>query len=126
MIRDREHECMARRARAAPGENAWPSRSKRVYERVPFYKDLFDTNGNRPGQVTGPPRPSQPAVHQETNLREQYPFGLFATPLKEVVRIHASSGTTGKPTTVGYNPERHQHVWAEVMARCLAGVGTQR
>ena len=57
------------------------------------------------------------------DLRDQYPFGLFATPLKEVVRIHASSGTTGKPTTVGYT--RNDIVtWAEVMARALAGVGT--
>ena len=56
------------------------------------------------------------------NLRDNYPFSMFATPLKDVVRIHASSGTTGKPTTVGYT-QNDIDMWAQVAARTLAGVG---
>jgi phenylacetate-CoA ligase len=64
-----------------------------------------------------------PFTHK-TDLRETYPFGLFAVPREQVIRIHASSGTRGKPTVVGYT--RHDlEVWSEVMARCLAGFGVQ-
>ncbi len=123
MIRDREHECMGREdLRQLQGQRL-VTQVQRMYERVPFYKDLLDKASIDPFKVRGlEDLPNLPFT-RKYHLREQYPFGLFATPLKEVVRIHASSGTTGKPTTVGYTAADIS-MWAEVMARCLAGVGT--
>jgi len=95
----------------------------RVYSRVPFYRDLFDTAGIKPEQVRGLDDLPKLPMTRKRNLRDNYPFGLFAAPLKDIVRIHASSGTTGKPTTVGYT-RNDINMWAEVMARVLAGVGT--
>jgi len=95
----------------------------RVYSRVPFYRDLFDTAGVKPEQVRGLGDLVGLPMTRKRDLRDSYPFGLFAVPLKEIVRIHASSGTTGKPTTVGYT-RNDINMWAEVMARVLAGVGT--
>src|SRR5438876_8410107 len=59
---------------------------------------------------------------RKTDLREHYPFGLFAVPLEQVIRIHASSGTRGKPTVVGYT-RNDLAVWAQVVARCLSMAG---
>jgi len=123
MIRDREHECMGReKLRQLQGERL-AALVKRVYARVPFYTELLDKAGVKPEQVRGLEDLPRLPVTKKHNLRDQYPFGLFATPLKDVVRIHASSGTTGKPTTVGYT-RNDIAVWAEVMARALAGAGT--
>ena len=94
----------------------------RVYSRVPFYRDLFDTAGVKPEQVRGLDDLPKLPMTRKRDLRDNYPFGLFAAPLKDIVRIHASSGTTGKPTTVGYT-RNDISMWAEVMARVLAGVG---
>jgi phenylacetate-CoA ligase len=123
MIRDREHECMGRGELGQLQGERLAKQVQRVYERVPFYRDLFDKAGIDPHAVKGLQNLPGLPFTKKTNLREQYPFGLFATPLKEVVRIHASSGTTGKPTTVGYT-QNDIDMWAEVMARSLAGVGT--
>ena len=122
MIFDREHECMDRQdLRQLQGERL-KALVKRVYDRVPFYKDVLDKSGVTPDQVRGLDDLKRLPVTRKYNLRDEYPFGLFATPLKEVVRIHASSGTTGKPTTVGYTRNDIQ-MWAEVMARALACAG---
>ena len=123
MIRDREHECMDRSELEQLQGERLVKQVRRVYERVPFYKGLFDDSGIDPHMVKGLDDLSALPFTKKTNLRDQYPFGLFATPLKEVVRIHASSGTTGKPTTVGYT-QADIDMWAEVMARSLAGCGT--
>ena len=123
MIRDREHECMSRdELRRLQGERL-VTLVNRVYSRVPFYRDLFDTAGIKPEQVRGLDDLPKLPMTRKRNLRDNYPFGLFAAPLKDIVRIHASSGTTGKPTTVGYT-RNDINMWAEVMARVLAGVGT--
>jgi phenylacetate-CoA ligase len=123
MIRDREHECMSREGLRELQGDRLAILVKRVYDRVPFYKDALDKAGVAPEQVRGLEDLYRLPMTKKHNLRDQYPFGLFATPLREVVRIHASSGTTGKPTTVGYT--RNDIVtWAEVMARALAGAGT--
>jgi phenylacetate-CoA ligase len=122
MIRDRAHECMGRGELAQLQGDRLVKQVQRVYERVPFYRDLFDKTGIDPTKIKGlKDLPGLPFT-KKVNLREQYPFGLFATPLRDVVRIHASSGTTGKPTTVGYT-QNDIDMWADVMARCLAGVG---
>jgi len=74
----------------------------RVYSRVPFYRDLFDKAGVKPEDIKGLDDLPKLPYSYKRNLRDTYPFGMFAVPLKEIVRLHASSGTTGKPTTVGY------------------------
>ena len=123
MIFDREHECMSRQDLRQLQEERLRALVKRVYDRVPFYKDLLDKTGVAPEQVRGLDDLVRLPMTRKYNLRDEYPFGLFATPLKEVVRIHASSGTTGKPTTVGYT-RNDIAMWADVCARALACAGT--
>ncbi len=97
----------------------------RVYERVPHYRAKFDAAGVKPQDIRGIEDLTLLPFTTKDDLRETYPFGMFATPMEEVVRIHASSGTTGKPTVVGYT-ERDIRTWSEVMARTLCGGGTHR
>ncbi len=125
MIFDREHECMSRESmRRLQGERL-VALVDRVYKRVPFYRDLFDEAGIAPESVRGLDDLARLPFTRKYNLRDNYPFGLFATPLKEVVRIHASSGTTGKPTTVGYT-QNDIDMWAHCAARTLAGCRDHR
>ena len=96
-----------------------------VYERVPHYRAKLEAAGVRPGDVRTIEDIRRLPFTSKDDLRETYPFGLFAVPMEEVVRIHASSGTTGKSTVVGYTQADVQ-MWAEVMARTLAAGGTHR
>ena len=123
MIFDREHECMGREELQRLQSERLVALVKRVYDRVPFYRRLFDETGIAPGKVRGLADLAGLPFTRKYNLRDEYPFGLFATPMREVVRIHASSGTTGKPTTVGYTKDDIA-MWANVCARALAGAGT--
>ena len=95
---------------------------ERVYARVPFYRRSFDHAGVKPADLRTLADLGRFPFTQKTDLRDHYPFGLFATPLSEVVRIHASSGTTGKPTVVGYTAEDIR-VWSEVMVRTFQCIG---
>ena len=90
----------------------------RVYERVPLYRRAFDQAGVQPDQVRDLSDLPRFPFTTKNDLRDHYPFGLFAVPRSEVVRLHASSGTTGKPTVVGYTRE-DLRLWAEVCARAL-------
>ncbi|HKV43742.1 MAG TPA: phenylacetate--CoA ligase [bacterium] len=96
--------------------------TRRVYDRVPFYRRAFDRAGVRPEQVRTLDDLRRLPWTRKADLRDHYPFGLFAVPQSDVVRLHASTGTTGKPTVVGYTRGDLQ-VWAEVCARCLAASG---
>jgi phenylacetate-CoA ligase len=96
----------------------------RVYERVPFYKQTLDAAGIRPNAIKSIADLPRLPFTKKTDLRDHYPFGLFAVPMHEVLRLHASSGTTGKPTVVGYTRD-DLRIWAEVCARCLALSGAQ-
>ena len=98
---------------------------KRVYENIPFYKDKFDSLGIKPGDIRGIEDITKLPFTVKTDLRDNYPFGLFAVPQSELVRIHASSGTTGKQTVVGYTAKDIE-VWAECAARSIAAVGGTR
>ncbi len=123
MIFDREHECMSRPDLRRLQEERLKALVKRVHNQVPFYRDLLDKSGVGPEKIRGlEDLPRLPFTYKH-NLRDEYPFGLFATPMRDVVRIHASSGTTGKPTTVGYT-RNDVAMWAEVCARALACAGT--
>jgi phenylacetate-CoA ligase len=97
----------------------------RVYERVPHYRRVFDERGLKPADLaTLDDLRRLPFTDKET-LRQNYPFGMFAVPMSEVKEIHASSGTTGKPTVVAYT-QADLEVWSEVMARSLACPGGTR
>ena len=96
--------------------------AKRVYANVPYYRGAFDGIGFKPQDIRSlDDLRNLPLTDKET-LRSNYPFGMFATPMKEVEEIHASSGTTGKPTVVAYT-KNDIRVWSEVMARSLYAVG---
>jgi len=94
----------------------------RVYKNVPFYKKSFDQAGVKPKDLKKLSDLAKFPFTVKQDLRDNYPFGMFAVPMDKVVRIHASSGTTGKPTVVGYT-QKDIDVWAELMARALAGAG---
>jgi len=95
---------------------------KNLYEKVPFYKKALDEAKINPDEFKGLDEIDKLPFTTKKDLRDNYPFGLFAVPLKDIVRIHASSGTTGKPTVVGYTANDLK-VWGEVMARSLFSAG---
>jgi len=92
---------------------------RRVYALSPFYKQKFDEMGITPDDIKTLEDIQKLPFTKKQDLRDNYPFGLFTVPMSEVVRIHSSSGTTGKPTVVGYT-EHDMEVWDEVMMRCLS------
>ena len=96
----------------------------RVYEKVPFYKQQLDLAGIKPGALKSLADLQNLPFTRKSDLRENYPFGLFAEPLGKVNRLHASSGTKGKPTVVGYTKEDLKN-WAELCARSLAAAGAR-
>lgn len=99
---------------------------RRVYDAVPFYRRKLDEGGVAPGSVRSLDDLPRLPFTLKTDFRDQYPFGLFAVPLTRVVRVHASSGTTGKPVVVGYTRDDIA-LWARNVARTLAaGGGTRR
>ena len=95
---------------------------ERVYARVPFYTKKFDELGLKPSSLKSVKDIVKLPFTRKTDLRENYPYGLFAEPLEDIVRIHASSGTTGKPTVVAYN-RNDISLWADVMARTFTCAG---
>lgn len=95
---------------------------ERVYENVPFYRKKFDEIGLKPYHIKKLEDIRHIPFTTKDDLRNNYPYGLFAVPLTKIVRLHASSGTTGKPTVVGYT-KRDMEIWAEVVARMVTEAG---
>lgn len=95
---------------------------KRCYENVPFYKKKFDEIGLKPEDIKSIDDITKLPFTVKQDLRDNYPFGLFAVPKEELIRIHASSGTTGKQTVVGYTQGDIDH-WADGAARALVAAG---
>ena len=91
---------------------------------VPFYRRRFEEAGVHPHDLRDLSDLARFPFTEKAHLRENYPFGLFAVPRERIVRLHASSGTTGKPTVVGYT-QRDVEVWAEVVARSMRASGTR-
>ncbi|MCB0015900.1 MAG: AMP-binding protein, partial [Anaerolineales bacterium] len=87
-----------------------------------LYRQRLDALGTDPASIKSLADLTRLPFTYKSDLRDHYPFGMFATPMNEVVRLHASSGTTGKPTVVGYTRE-DLGVWAEVVARCFGMSG---
>jgi phenylacetate-CoA ligase len=125
MIWNEEFETLPREALEALQVKRLKALVERVYATVPFYRRQMDGAGMRPDQIQGLDDLERLPFTTKENLRENYPFGLFTVPLERVIRIHASSGTTGKPTVVGYT-RRDIETWAELMARTLACGGTRQ
>jgi len=95
---------------------------ERIYFNVPFYRKKLQEAGIEPGDIKSLDQLKSLPFTLKTDLRDNYPFGLFAVPSSEIVRVHASSGTTGKPTVVGYT-RKDISTWSEVMARTLTSAG---
>jgi phenylacetate-CoA ligase len=93
-----------------------------AYDNVPHYKRKFDAAGVKPGDLKTLADLAKFPFTVKSDLRDNYPFGMFAVPREKVVRIHASSGTTGKPTVVGYTA-KDVDTWATVMARSIRAAG---
>nr|WP_330377312.1 hypothetical protein [Cellulosilyticum ruminicola] len=94
----------------------------RVYNNVPFYNKKMKEIGIEPGDIKGIDDLKNLPFTTKQDLRDHYPYGLFAAPMKEVVRIHASSGTTGQPTVVGYT-KNDIKMWQDVFGRCAIAYG---
>ncbi|MCL2069196.1 MAG: phenylacetate--CoA ligase, partial [Oscillospiraceae bacterium] len=97
----------------------------RCYENVPFYKQRLDEAGVCPCDIKTVDDLSKLPFTYKQDLRDNYPYGLFAVPRERIARIHASSGTTGKMTVVGYT-EKDIGDWAEDVARALAAAGATK
>ena len=95
---------------------------RHAYENVPHYRKAFDESGVHPDDLKTLDDLDRFPFTTKADLRANYPFGMFATPMEQVVRVHASSGTTGKPTVVGYT-QRDIDTWASVVARSIRAAG---
>jgi len=98
---------------------------RHAYENVPFYRKKFDEAKVRPDDLKELSDLAKFPFTTKQDLRDNYPFGMFAVPREEVVRIHASSGTTGKPTVVGYT-KNDIRTWAKLMARAFRSAGLRK
>jgi len=125
MIFNMEFETMPREGLEAIQLRRLQATLERVYAVVPFYREKFREAGVAPGDIRSLDDLKRLPFTTKQDLRDNYPYGLFAAPMENVVRIHASSGTTGKPTVVGYT-QRDIETWAELMARSLRAGGAGR
>jgi phenylacetate-CoA ligase len=97
----------------------------RVYNNTPFYRKKMDEMGITPDDINSIDDIVKLPFTNKTDLRDNYPFGLNAVPMSEIVRIHASSGTTGNPTVVGYTKKDLQ-VWTDCLSRCMTAYGARK
>ena len=95
---------------------------QRCYDNVPFYHNKMKDMGLEPGDIRGIEDIVKLPFMQKTDLRDNFPYGLFAAPLKDMVRIQGSSGTTGKPIVTGYT-KHDVDVWTEMVARAITAAG---
>lgn len=98
---------------------------RRVYRQVPFYREQLQKSGLLPDEIRSLDDIGKLPFITKQDMRDNYPYGLFAVPHAEIVRLHASSGTTGKHTVVGYT-SRDLGIWSEVMARTLTAAGATK
>jgi phenylacetate-CoA ligase len=125
MLYDVSNETMPREELEALQLRRLKAMVEKVYYNVPFYQNRFNEMGIRPEQIRSLDDLKYLPFTEKQDLRNNYPFGLFAVPRDNVVRVHASSGTTGKATVVGYT-QRDVNTWAELMARSLMCAGASR
>ena len=125
MIWNETKECMSRDELADLQSKRLVKVVNRVYHNVEYYRKKMQEVGIEPGDIQGIEDIDKLPYTTKDDLRDTYPFGLFAAPQSEIVRIHASSGTTGKATVVGYT-RRDIDVWSECVARALTMAGVTR
>jgi len=125
MLYNEEFETLPRQALEALQLKRLQSMVARVYASVPFYRQALDKAGMGPDSVASLEDLQRLPFTTKQDMRDSYPYGLFAAPMEEIVRIHASSGTTGKPTVVGYT-HKDIDTWTELMARSLAAAGAHK
>lgn len=119
---DPEHETMPRERLEQLQLERLQATVKRVYQSVPFYRNAFKARGLEPGDIKSLDDIKKLPFTYKQDLRDNYPNGLFAVPMEKIVRLHASSGTTGKPSVVGYTKNDISN-WADLIARCLVMAG---
>ncbi len=122
MIWDRRYECMEREEMAQLQLERLQSTLNRVYRNVSFYKKRFDGLKILPDEIQSLKDLERFPLTAKEDLRQSYPYGMFALPLRDVVRIHSSSGVTGKPTVTGYT-RNDLHHWSQLTARVLTAGG---
>ncbi len=125
MIWNETKECMSRDELSALQSARLVKLVDYVYHNVEFYRKKMQALGLIPADIKGIDDIEKLPFTTKDDLRDNYPFGLFAVPQSEIVRVHASSGTTGKATVVGYT-RRDIDIWSECVARCLAMAGVTR
>jgi phenylacetate-CoA ligase len=125
MIYNEEFETLPRPALEALQLKRLKNMLERVYDRVPFYRDSLDKSGISPSDINDLEDLQKLPFTYKQDMRDSYPYGLFAAPMDDIVRIHASSGTTGKPTVVGYT-RRDIDIWSELMARSFVAAGVHK
>jgi len=118
-------ECMSRDEMTKVQSERLIDTVKRVFHNVPHYRDKMQKLGVEPGDIKSVEDLKKLPFTYKQDLRDTYPFGMFAVPMSEIVRIHASSGTTGKQTVVGYT-RKDIDTWAEVMARAIVYAGADK
>ncbi|MGC8773934.1 MAG: phenylacetate--CoA ligase [Chlorobaculum sp.] len=125
MIWNEHHECMGRDQLASLQGERLRQMVERIYFNVPFYRNKLQEMGIEPGDIRSIDDLKKLPFTTKQDLRDNYPFGLFAVPQQDIVRFHASSGTTGKSTVVGYT---HNDImmWSEVVARSLTMAGVTK
>jgi phenylacetate-CoA ligase len=123
MIWNEKIECASRDEMAAVQSERLKQTVQRIYHNIPSYRAKMQEIGMLPDDVRSVEDLKKLPFTNKTDLRDNYPFGMFTVPMSEIVRVHASSGTTGKPTVVGYT-RNDLNMWAEVVTRslCMAGV----
>lgn len=122
MIWNKTKECMSRDEMHHLQSARLHSTVKRVYHNVLFYREKMQQLGLEPGDIQSIEDLSKLPFTTKDDLRENYPFGLFAVPKSQVVRVHASTGTTGKPTVVAYS-RKDIDIFSEVVTRALVSAG---
>ena len=120
-----EKECMPREQLKALQDARLCETVKRSYENVECFRNRMDEKGLKPEDIKGVEDLCRLPFSYKKDLRDYYPYGLFAVPMKDVVRVHASSGTTGKRIVVGYT-QADIEMWDECVARMLRGVGVTK
>lgn len=125
MIWNETMECMSREELRQIQGIRLKETVTRVYNNTPFYRKKMDEMGITPDDINSIDDIVKLPFTNKTDLRDNYPFGLNAVPMSEIVRIHASSGTTGNPTVVGYTKKDLQ-VWTDCLSRCMTAYGARK
>ncbi len=122
MILNKEKECMSRDDIKALQSERLKWQVKRMYDSIKIFKERMDEKGLKPEDINSIEDLAKLPFSYKQDLRDYYPYGLFAVPMSDIVRVHASSGTTGKQIVVGYT-KNDLKIWSECFARQLAAAG---